>query len=104
MSTSIPFDDPRWKATPEPQVPLDITPDKLIMVNNDYSNWWHAPDRDNHNGIVYGFEVDITNGIEISVELDMDAKLLVRPLLLFNCPRADEVSSKLNLVRSQMIT
>lgn len=75
--SSVSFDDARWKATPKPVVPLNVSAEQLIMVNNDRSNWWHAPDRDEHDGVVYGFEVDISQGLEISVEINMDAKHLV---------------------------
>ncbi|KAK1920883.1 hypothetical protein DB88DRAFT_475456 [Papiliotrema laurentii] len=72
--TTIPFDDPRWKASPAPNTPLSITKDKLVLKANKGTDWWRNQERNSTDGVVYGFEVDVSKGIEVSVELDIHHK------------------------------
>lgn len=72
--TSIPFTDKRWSAHPAPHTPPDITDDKLVMSTNKGTDWWHTLERNSRDGVVYGFEVDVSKGVEISVELDIAHK------------------------------
>mgnify|MGYP006876481692 CR=1 FL=1 len=76
--TTIPFDDPRWKASPAPNTPLSITKDKLVLKANKGTDWWRNQERNSTDGVVYGFEVDVSKGIEVSVELDIHHKDRVR--------------------------
>lgn len=72
--TSIPFDDARWKAHPKAAKEPEVSPDKLVMINNPKTDWWRTLERDSKDGLVYGFEVELGSGIEISVELDVEHK------------------------------
>lgn len=68
------FTDKRWAAHPSPTTPLDIKDDQLVLTTNKGTDWWHTLERDSQDGVVYGFEVDATKGLEISVELDIAHK------------------------------
>jgi hypothetical protein len=72
--TSIPFDDPRWKASPRPAKQPEVSSDKLVLVNNPKTDWWRTLERDSKDGLVYGFEVELGTGIEISAEVKIDAQ------------------------------
>jgi len=72
--TSIPFTGEQWSAHPKPDTPLNIADDKLVLTTNKGTDWWHTLERNSQDGVVYGFEVDVSKGIEISVELDIAHK------------------------------
>ena len=71
MAETIPFTDSRWSLRHKAQKDPKIDDSTIVLTTNDGTDWWRTLERDSRDGVVYGFEVDTKDGIEISVELDI---------------------------------
>ena len=74
MAETIPFSDSRWTTKPASKSSPEINDDTLVLTTNAGTDWWRTLERDSRDGVVYGFEVDTKDGVEISVELDIAHK------------------------------
>ncbi|WWC85873.1 uncharacterized protein L201_000740 [Kwoniella dendrophila CBS 6074] len=84
---SVPWDDDVHSPNPKWNWLNDNAPDLMYyysinhvrFITEKQTDWWRTPDINSTNGVVYGFEQDITpsEGFEISVEIELAPKVQI---------------------------